>query len=252
MNFDFIRKGCRMCSKLNNEQRKISLSDYTLKEIALYFERYDGYTCKIETESQYIKFEIDKACFPHLIGMQYAFSHRRDKNVYKGESGFNLVKNGKITIKDLQKAIKTNTKSQVTWRNVKNRIEYLPMFFNTIEKKSRLKILIQSDSCRNTKLKGQNILFKVVNESDTKVVYPSLILKNIKGKRIVIETFIVEQDITLLANLKEEKIRTIELTAPLDNTKPLSILINKKKENDNDVDKQSNNGATFATAGSSK
>ena len=216
---------------LNEVKHKISLDEYSLKDMALYFERYHGYTCKIETETQYIKFRIDKASFPHLIGMQYAFDSRKDRNsIYKGENGFDLVKNGKVTTSVLRKAIKTNTISNVAWKNVKNRIEYLPMFFNTIEKKSRLKILISDDACRNTKLKGQNILFKCVKE-DFNEVFPCLVLKAIKDEYIVIETFIVEPDISLIGNLREEIIKSIELVAPLDNTQPFSRITKKTNIN---------------------
>lgn len=222
-----------MCSNLSNEKQRISLENYTLKDMALYFERYHGYTCKIETESQYIKFKIDKSSFPHLIGMQYAFNSRKDKNLYKGDSGFSLVKNGKVTLSTLRKAIKNNPNAKVAWKNIKNRIEYLPMFFNTIERKSRLKILVQEDICRNTKLKGQNILFKTV-KGDRCIVFPCLVLKMIANQRIVVETFIVESDISLLGNLKEESIKSIELIAPLENTSPLSFISRKNDSSDGD------------------
>jgi len=42
---------------------------------------------------------------------------------------------------------------------------------------------------------------------------------------IYIETFIVEDDITLLGGLEEEKILKIELISPLDNTMPQTIIL---------------------------
>ena len=80
----------------------------------------------------------------------------------------------------------------------RRRIEFLPIFFNTIEKKTRLR-KIEIEKIFRTKETPQ--------------------------KQVVIETFIVEDDITLLGGLEEEKILKIELISPLDNTMPQTIIL---------------------------
>ena len=48
-------------------------------------------------------------------------------------------------------------------------------------------------------------------------------LKNIGNERTILETFIVENNISLLGALKEEKVKSIELISPLDITSPITI-----------------------------
>ena len=47
---------------------KININDYSLKEIALYFERFDGYIIKIDTVTKSIKVKIDENTLPHILG----------------------------------------------------------------------------------------------------------------------------------------------------------------------------------------
>ncbi len=47
----------------------MNMSKYSLKDLALYFERYDSYVCKIVTEKREIKFKIEVNSLPHLIGL---------------------------------------------------------------------------------------------------------------------------------------------------------------------------------------
>ena len=77
---------------------------------------------------------------------------------------------------------------------------------------------------RTKALKGSYALFKMVDENGKKI-YPMLSLKETPQKQVVIETFIVEDDITLLGGLEEEKILKIELISPLDNTMPQTIIL---------------------------
>lgn len=202
--------------KLNNA---MDMSKYTLKDLALYFERYDGYVCKIETEKREIKFKIEVSSLPHLIGLQHAFKGAKDKNSYKGLSGFEKIKNGELTYDKIMKAIK-NSNSKVTWTNLKNRIKFLPMFLNTIESnQTKLKIRDDELISRKTSINGSYFLYKSLYNNN----FPMFSLKHIDRTRVILETFIVENDITLLGALKEEKIKSIKLISPLDITSPITV-----------------------------
>lgn len=142
--------------------------------------------------------------------MHYAYANHQNKNLYKGLSGFNMLKRGNIKLEDLRNNIIKNTKSKLAWKNIKNRIEYLPMFFNLLDKKTRLKILELNYIYYHTKLKGNYALFRIVNDN-RKEIYPLLSLKEINREESIIETFIIENDISLLGALKEEKIQNITL-----------------------------------------
>ncbi len=52
---------------------------------------------------------------------------------------------------------------------------------------------------------------------------PMFSLKNIGKERVILETFMVENDISLLGALEEEKIKCIELISPLEITSPITI-----------------------------
>ena len=135
--------------------------------------------------------------------MQYVFT---DNISFKGHIGFNKLKNNEITIKNIEKNILYNRERKKYWNNILLRIEYLPMFFNTIVKNTRLRILDKTKLLRSTKLKGNYLLFKTVDG-----LYPMLSLKNIKENIYVIETFIVERDLKLIGSLEEEDIIDIKL-----------------------------------------
>lgn len=66
---------------------------------------------------------------------------------------------------------------------------------------------------RKTLLKGKYLLFKQISINGT-TLFPLLSLKNIKENNYVIETFIVEDNISLLGALEEEKIIDIKLIPP--------------------------------------
>lgn len=84
------------------------------------------------------------------------------------------------------------------------------MFLNTLEKNMRFKMIELSKIYFNTKLKGNYALFKIVNENG-KAIYPLFSLKELTSKKMIIETFIIETDISLLGALEEEKIENITL-----------------------------------------
>lgn len=199
--------------KLNNV---MDMTKYSLKDLALYFEKYDGYVCRVVTSDEEIKFKIEVSSLPHLIGLQHAFKGIKGKNTFKGFSGFEKMKNGELTYKDIMKSIK-HTNSKITWTNIKNRIKYLPMFLNTIEKGTKLKIRNNELILRKTYLNGDYFLYKNLYNNS----YPTFSLKNISNNRTVLETFIVENDISLLGALKERKIKLIEVIPPLDITFPI-------------------------------
>ena len=132
--------------------KEMDMTKYSLKDLALYFEKFDGYICEIKTDNRILKFMFDINSFPHLIGLHYAFKGKKNRNEYKGAVGFEKIKNGEITYNDIMKGIK-NGHSNISWVNIKNRIKYLPMFLNRL---SKAKLLIRKDDllCRKVFLKG--------------------------------------------------------------------------------------------------
>lgn len=211
-----------MKQPLENVREKINCNEYSLKEIALFYERYNHFICKIETDNTYIQFKIDILALPHILGLQHAYINKKDSKQYKGYNGLIKIKTGEVTLNDLKKNIKKNPKSEIAWKNVQRRIEYLPMFLNTLEKRTRCKIISINQIFRNTSLKGKYALFKIVNEKG-KEVYPMLSLKEIKSNQVVIETFIVEDNISFLGALKEENIKRIKLEPLLSNKKSYKV-----------------------------
>ena len=207
---------------------KIDYNDYTLKEIALYFERFDGYTLKIETTNYSIKIKIDKFVLPHILGLQYAYGDRKDNREYKGKTGFEKLKNGKITIEELKRLIKGKPKTKVGWKMIERRIEYLPVFLNTLERRTRFKIIAEEKVARNSSLKGKYAIFKTMYENGRQV-FPMISLKEINDKKIIIETFIVEDSVSFLGGLEEENVLKMELVSPLDKTNPQTIIKEKIK-----------------------
>lgn len=205
---------------------KIDCNDYTLKEMALYFERFDGYTLKIETTNYSIKIKIDKFVLPHILGLQYAYGDRKDNREYKGKAGFEKLKNGKITIEDLKRLIKGKPKTKVGWKMIERRIEYLPVFLNTLERRTRFKIIAEEKVARNSSLKGKYAIFKTMYENGRQV-FPMISLKEIGDKKIIIETFIVEDSVSFLGGLEEENVLKMELVSPLDKTNPQTIIKEK-------------------------
>ena len=204
-------------------QTEMDMSKYSLKDLALYFEKYDGYICQILTEKRKIKVLLEVNSFTHLIGIHHAFKGKKDKNKYKGASGFEKIKNGEITYTDIMKAAKNNNDS-ISWASIKNRIKYLPMFFNTISSKNTyLKIRDDKLICRKIYLNGSYFIYKSLYNN----IYPILSLKKVSDFRTVIETFIIDKDLSLIGALPNEKIISIKLIPPLDNTSPITIIKNK-------------------------
>lgn len=179
--------------------------------------KFDGYICEIKTDNRILKFMFDINLFPHLIGLHHAFKGKKNRNEYKGAVGFEKIKNGEITYNDIMKGIK-NGRSNISWVNIKNRIKYLPMFLNRI---SKAKLLIRKDDllCRKVFLKGNYFLYRSLYQNN----YPILSLKDIDGGRTIIETFFVDNDLTLIGALKSEEIVSIKLIPPLKSTSPITM-----------------------------
>lgn len=194
-----------MKTPLNKVNKKINIENYSLKDLAEYFEKFNNYLCIITTETKIIKFKIYKDSLPHLIGLHHIYKNK----YYKGINGFQKLKNEKITIQNIKKVIYSKTNKDLV-ENILNRIEYLPMFFNTIQTKTKLKNIDKNKTIRNTLLKGNYALYK----NSSKNIYPLLSIKNINKNLSIIETFIIENNISLLGALKSEKILNIELIAP--------------------------------------
>ena len=194
---------------LEKVTKKINIEDYSLKEIAKYFEKFDNYILIIKTNIKTLKIKIHKNIFPHLIGLQY-FSH---SSKFKGNEGLNNILNNNIDLKDIKNNLKYHKNYTKLINNIFFRIEYLPMFFNTISYNSRIKKIEKDKLVRNTLLKGNYLLFKQVINKNI-ILFPILSLKLIKNNSYVIETFIVENNISLLGTLNEEKIINIEFIPP--------------------------------------
>lgn len=197
--------------------KEMDMTKYSLKDLALYFEKFDGYICEIKTDNRILKFMFDINSFPHLIGLHHAFKGKKNRNEYKGAVGFEKIKNGEITYNDIMKGIK-NGRSNISWVNIKNRIKYLPMFLNRI---SKAKLLIRKDDlfCRKVFLKGNYFLYRSLYQNN----YSILSLKDIDGGRTIIETFFVDNDLTLIDALKSEEIVSIKLIPPLKSTSPITM-----------------------------
>lgn len=113
------------------------------------------------------------------------------------------------------KSIKNNHNDKIEWSNIKNRIKYMPMFLNTItSNNTKLKIRDNYLISRKIFMNGNYFLYKSL--SDNK--YPMFSLKKVNNEKVVIETFIVDNDISLLGALKNEEIVSIKVFAPLNKT----------------------------------
>ena len=128
--------------------------------------------------------------------------------------------------KILKRLIKGKPKTKVGWKMIERRIEYLPVFLNTLERKTRFKIIAEEKVARNSSLKGKYAIFKNMNENGRQV-FPMISLKEISNKKIIIETFIVEDSISFLGGLEEETVLTMELVSLLDKTNPQTIIKEK-------------------------
>ena len=203
-------------------KEKININNYSLREIADFFEKFDGSIIEVKTLNHNIKIKISKYVLPHILVLQYAFGDRKDSKNFKGKyNSFSYIGCNERIIKN-----KPNIK--IGWKMIENRIEYLPMFLNTLINKTRFKIVSTDKIARNSKLKGEYVLFKVVNDT-VKTVFPLMSLKIIKNPTCVIETFIVEEDISFIGALQEERILKIELNL-LINEKSFYILLNNEKQ----------------------
>ena len=198
-----------MKKDLNKIMRKIDIKDYSLKEIAAYFENFNNSTIFIKTNKRTIHFKIKTSNLPHMLGIHHVLTSK-NKNEYIGEKGFIKIKNGIINYGFLKNNYKNLKKFVISWDLLKSRIEYLPMFFNTLEKFKTIKIMDKNKFIRNSKLKGNYALYKIVKDNN-KTIYPILTLKKINSNTTVIETFIIEKDISLIGALEIEKIEEIKL-----------------------------------------
>ncbi len=200
-----------MVLPLEKIYQRINYQDYSLKDIALYFEKYDGYTLEIETEDKIIRTKIYKKALPHLLGLQHVFKNNNSNNIYyKGDDGFKNIINGTITWDLIKEQIRLNKNYNIGIKMIEKRISYLIMFFNTIEKRSFLKELNKYKTLRNTLLKGNYVLYKEVYDTNH-LVYPILSIKELKNNNHVIETFIVEDNNLLIEKLNKIKIKNIKL-----------------------------------------
>lgn len=196
----------------------MDMTKYTLKDLALYFEKFDGYVCKINTSVGVIKFKFSVEVFPHLIGMQYAYKNRKNKMLYKGRRGFEKVKNGEVTYEEMKQNVKKDPKANLSWKNIDARIKYLPMFLNSIENKTHLVCTLGNKNPeRSTHIKGNYFLYRELYNGSA----PMLSLKKMGNQGAVIETFVVDDDKSIIRGLNEIKIVSIELIDPLDNTSPI-------------------------------
>ncbi len=202
-----------MVLPLEKIHQRINSQDYSLKDIALYFEKYDGCTLEIETEDKIMKVKILKSNLPHLLGLQHIYKSNSQRIQYRGYKGFKNIVDGKITWKSLKEQIKQNKGRKISFDDLEKRIAYLVMFINTIEKRSYLKKLDKTKSWRNTSLKGNYILYKKVYGTNH-FIYPMLSIKNLYNNYYIIETFIVEDDILLIGGLDTIKIKSIKLIEP--------------------------------------
>ena len=197
-----------MKKDLNKIMKKINIKDYSLKEIATYFEKFNNSTIIIKTNKRTINFKINSAILPHLLGIQHTLLNKKNRQIL-GKNGFIKLINNEYTLQNLKSDFQKIKKLYLYDYSI-SRIEYLPMFFNTLEKCKTIKIMDKNKFIRNSKLKGNYALYKIVKDHN-KTIYPLLTLKKINSKTTVIETFIIEKDISLIGALETEKIIEIKL-----------------------------------------
>ncbi len=197
-----------MKKDLNKIMKKINIKDYSLKEIATYFENFNNSTIIIKTNKRTINFKINSAILPHLLGIQHTLLNKKNRQIL-GKNGFIKLINNEYTLQNLKSDFQKIKKLYLYDYSI-SRIEYLPMFFNTLEKCKTIKIMDKNKFIRNSKLKGNYALYKIVKDHN-KTIYPLLTLKKINSKTTVIETFIIEKDISLIGALETEKIIEIKL-----------------------------------------
>ncbi len=196
----------------------LDIEKYSLKDLALYYEKFDGYVCEIQTNFGLIKFRFTVESFPHLIGMQYAYKNRKNRYEYKGRKGFDKVKNGEVTYEEMKRNVSKNSKTTVSWKNIELRIKFLPMFLNSITKRSLLKTSIGvKDPERATYMQGSYFLYRELHDGKT----PMFSIKMVNKTGAVIETFVVDDDKSIIRNLQPVRIKSIKLIAPLQSTTPI-------------------------------
>lgn len=217
-----------MKKRLFDVYEKINCDDYSLREYAKYFEKFHGYILIIETNNFVIKTKIEKNALPHILGLHYAYANKKDSKDYKGKNGFDKLINGKISLEELKMNIKNSSTSKVGWKMIQRRIEFLPMFLNTIQRKTRMKVIMADKISRKSLIQGKYALFKTAYEKN-KMIFPMLTLKELSNSKIIIETFIVEDNITFLGALNEINIENIELISPIYSTHLYTII--KEKTN---------------------
>lgn len=109
------------CEQLRECQSKPKISDISLILLSEYYEKYLMpfiYTYKIinkDKEVRYIKLRFDSFRFCHLLGIESIVKtniNRKDIHNYKGNDGWNNIKQGVITINSLKKINKGKYKSK--------------------------------------------------------------------------------------------------------------------------------------------
>ncbi len=109
------------CEQLRECQSKPKINDISLILLSEYYEKYLMpfiYTYKIinkDKEVRYIKLRFDSFRFCHLLGIESIVKtniNRKDIHNYKGNDGWNNIKQGVITINSLKKINKGKYKSK--------------------------------------------------------------------------------------------------------------------------------------------
>ena len=194
-----------MVVTLDNLKKEMDLEKFTLQDLARYYEKYNKALCKIVTKEKTISFMFDINALPHLLGIGHVLSKNKNKKSFKGKEGFLKLKNGDITFKMLKDNIRLGN-SNVNWLKIKDRIKYFVMFLNTIEK-TKLKVRDNNLILRKTSLKGNYFLYKNYKSG----IYPMFSIKQISNHYYVLETFVVEKNLTLLGALKEQEILSLTI-----------------------------------------
>lgn len=194
-------------TNLNKIDRKINIADYSLQEYAKYLSSFEGKILVIETMNRTLNVVFSAENMPHLIGFQYAFDKLQNKNNYRGRKGMNLMLNGDVSFKNIEENIKRNkvkvNKKVINWLDdIKPRIEWLPYFLNTLNKKSRLKTADKMKTPHSS-LQGNYYYFK--NDRNDYFILSLLSF----AKTCVPETFIVNNGIRFLVNGEEEVIISV-------------------------------------------
>lgn len=205
----FLNANMKKVIPLEKVSKRIDISNYSLSEYAVFLASFENKTITIVPKDKTkatIKVLLSKDQFAHLIGLQYCYGKQVTKSQYKGLSGFELLEDNSITIKELERNFNKNkVKDQIdlTWKhNILPKIEWFPCFLNQLERKE-YKLCLNTSTVSH--MRGDYLLFKLGKDE-------YLILSLIKaGQNYKCESFISNSPLIYFDPDNEIEIESIQI-----------------------------------------